>query len=167
MSVLLNNAIRYVHSLMQKENIVVVMIDSSVKNTINVHKALEWDPDLKLTELNQNYNMDARLHNPISAMIEKLLSEICTDCIKVDYYFADPFFCSLVSAYLEVLINQYGECVPINRTMAQAILGHSLTKHSVCFKDKDGLLLRVGSKDDIQFEDETQAFFLKVNNENN
>lgn len=101
-------------------------------------------------------------HNPIAAIIASISDEICNDCIKLDYYFKDPFFISLIKAYIEVLVQQYGTTVPITRSLARAILMHSLSEHKVYYKAPDGGMWATDLAGMEQLES-TISFHLTVN----
>lgn len=105
--------------------------------------------------------VECNVHNPIQAVLNNVFEEVCTDCLKLDYYFADPFFVSLIKGYLEGLVAKYGNIVPITKTIAQVSLKHSLTKHDVCFKVGEELYV-VDNCESQMFNNPTRAWFLRV-----
>lgn len=69
--------------------------------------------------------------NPIKRMIENVEEEVCIECLETDYMFRDPFFVSLIKAYVETIIIRYGSEVSISQPMAHAIIKHELTNYTI------------------------------------
>lgn len=69
--------------------------------------------------------------NPLQDLINHVNEEMCNDCLKSEYYYRDPFFKSLVKAYIDGLVYEFGDTVPITRTLAHAIVEHKLSEHEV------------------------------------
>lgn len=101
-------------------------------------------------------------HSPIEGIIENVLGEICTDCLKDDYMFKNPHFVSLIKAYVEVLVNQYGNTVPITRTLAYRIVTDKLSKHPVYVRNGDVKSKVVEWSDD--YNKNNFSFTLEVQN---
>lgn len=102
------------------------------------------------------------LSNPIGKAIANIFEHVCTDCMREDYNFKDPYFTSLIKSYFECLTITYGELVPITKTMARAILRHKLSTHQVVYssigQDKH---LAIDNADHPIF-DHDRSFYLKV-----
>lgn len=115
-------------------------------------------------ELEETVRYDT--HNPIQAVLDSVFEEVCTDCLKLDYYFQDPFFVSLIKGYIEGLIAKFGNEVPVTETIARVCLIHPLTKHSIGYRAEYGSgLLHIIDDANHQAFDENQAWFLKVKND--
>ena len=71
--------------------------------------------------------------NPIKDMLEHINEEMCTDCLKFDSYFKDDFFSSLVRAYVDSLVHEYGLDVPITPELALAIVQYKVSDYDVVY----------------------------------
>ena len=70
-------------------------------------------------------------------MIDSLMYDMCTDCLKADYNFKNPFFIDLCKAYIHSLIHTFGDEVPITRTLATRIIEHKLHPGQVTARQCD------------------------------
>lgn len=83
--------------------------------------------------------------NPIKDVFEHINEEMCTDCIKTDYLYADTYFKSLTRAYVDSLVNEFGTNFPITIELAKAIVKHEVSEHHVFIaetQDGDRTMLR-------------------------
>lgn len=81
-------------------------------------------------------------------ILDNVLSDMCTDCLKLDYHFKNPFFIDLCKAYVNSLVHTYGSEVPITRTLAIRILQYKLHPGQVWLKDGPFVIRQVVDEDD-------------------
>lgn len=74
--------------------------------------------------------------NPIQNMLSGINEYMCTDCIKIDYLYKDDFFVALVKSYIESLVHEFGDKIPIPAELARAILKFGLCSYKVQFESR-------------------------------
>lgn len=153
----LQSAVKYVHSLMGEYPATI----SITRNEIQNYARYDFEPYAGCRR-SEELDLSTPYHNPIAAMIENVLSDVCTDCLKDEYAFNNPFFVSLIKGYIEVLIHQYGERVPITRTLAQVIVQHFLSEHDVLALIDDVDIIVETAKSPLFKQGAGHLFFLKV-----
>jgi len=143
--------IAYIQSLMKPGQVMTIVFEPHVSTGIIDGD----DPEL--------FKVVANGMNPIGKMMEAIFQNVCTDCMKDDYNFKNPFFVDLIEAYFHALVVNYGELVPITRTMAKVIFEHKLTNYKVVYaSETHNMHFTVESSDSVIFDTE-RAYYLKVN----
>lgn len=69
--------------------------------------------------------------NPIQHMLDHINDEMCSDCLKQDWQFKNPYFVDLVESYIDSLVHTYGLSVPIPYELARAILLHQIGDYRI------------------------------------
>lgn len=79
--------------------------------------------------------------NPIQNMIDAINKEMCLDCLSIDYLLKDPFFLSLIDAYIESLFIEFGSEASISKDMAYALFKNKLTEYNIYYAGYEDYVL--------------------------
>lgn len=111
------SAIAYVQSLLT-DDIVLTISDNS---------CICIDKELK--ELESYKHVIITDNNPIKEILTQLNEQACIDCFGDENNYNDPFFLDLLYAYIQSLVHEFGDNIPIDQGFAKLLCQHSLLNY--------------------------------------